>query len=246
MYVSINTAVFLDELQAGISQLTCLHRLTDYSLDAIEVRGEFFNTATKNAELQSIDHLCQQQNWQFYYSVPEELFQTDKINPKLTNYLNMAARNHIKSLKFSLGDTKQLTTEIIDNLKKQLLATAVQVSIENQPNQFGTLANVTQNLTKLATTKLGYTFDAGNWCWVDTPPLTAFSDLKAMVTVFHLKKIQQHDTILLTPEDVAWQQILAQLAPTVPVFLEYAIPADQLATQIKLVDQQLQQRQATL
>jgi len=248
MKVSINTAVFLDELQAQVSQLACLQQLTNAAIDAIEVRGEFFQSATKTAELQKIDQLCQQQNWQFYYSVPEELFQGTHINPQLAAYLKMAQQNHIKSLKFSLGDCQQISPAALAELQQQLKATAVQVTIENQPNEYGTLSNIETRLAwlKTAQSSLGYTFDAGNWCWVDTVPLQAFTKVQAAITVFHLKAIKNQDTVLLKKSATDWPQMLAQLQPTVPVFLEYAIPKAQLAEQIELVNQSLQQRQATL
>ncbi|MFD1317932.1 sugar phosphate isomerase/epimerase [Loigolactobacillus zhaoyuanensis] len=248
MKVSINTAVFLDELQAQVSQLTCLQQLTATAIDAIEVRGEFFQPATKATELQKIDQLCQQQNWQFYYSVPEELFQGSQVNPQLAANLAMAQQNHIKSLKFSLGDCQQISSTVLAKLQHQLAATTVQVTIENQPNEYGRLSNIESQLTllKTAQSSLGYTFDAGNWCWVDTVPLTAFNKLQSAITVFHLKAIENQETVLLTKPAADWQQMLAQLQPTIPVFLEYAIPTKQLAAQIDLVNQQLQQRQAAL
>ncbi|ANK62110.1 hypothetical protein [Loigolactobacillus backii] len=251
MKVSINTAVFLDDLQAEVSQLTCLQRLqrlTASAIDAIEVRGEFFKSETKTTELHKIDQLCQQQNWQFYYSVPEELFQGSTINAQLATYLKMAQVNHIKSLKFSLGDCENISTETLAELQQQLSATSVQVTIENQPNENGTLINMEQRLAwlKAAQSDLGYTFDAGNWCWVDTEPLTAFTKVQSAITVFHLKAIQNKDTVVLTANPANWQKMLAQLQSTIPVFLEYAIPTDQLTEQIDLVNQQLQQRQAAL
>ncbi|WP_125979994.1 sugar phosphate isomerase/epimerase [Loigolactobacillus iwatensis] len=248
MKVSINTAVFLDDLQAHVSQFTCLQRLSASAIDAIEVRGEFFQPATKASELHKIDQLCQQQNWQFYYSVPEELFQGSTVNSQLTTYLKMAQENHIKSLKFSLGDCQQISPATLAALQQQLAATKVKVTIENQPNENATLANLEQRLAwlKAAQSSLGYTFDAGNWCWVATEPLTAFTKVQAAISVFHLKAIQNKDTVLLTAKPANWQKMLAQLQSSVPVFLEYAIPNEQLNQQIDLVNQLLQQRQATL
>ncbi|MFD0896330.1 sugar phosphate isomerase/epimerase family protein [Loigolactobacillus binensis] len=248
MKVSINTAVFLTDLQAQTSQLDCLRRLTDSAIAAIEVRGEFFKPKTKDAELAAISTLCQQQHWQFYYSVPEELFQGDHLNPTLAATLKMAQQYHIKALKFSLGNITNITTADLIALRQQLAATTIQVTIENQPNANGILATFAQRLAWLKQQQLplGYTFDAGNWCWVATDPLAAFMQVQPAITIFHLKAIRARTTVLLDTQPADWQQMLNRLAADIPVFLEYAIPAEQLAAQIALVNQQLVQRQALL
>ena len=43
MHVSINTAIFENEVKKGKSQLECLKILPEKLIDSIEVRGEFFN-----------------------------------------------------------------------------------------------------------------------------------------------------------------------------------------------------------
>ena len=43
MHVSINTAIFENEVKKGKSQLECLKSLPEKLIDSIEVRGEFFN-----------------------------------------------------------------------------------------------------------------------------------------------------------------------------------------------------------
>ena len=47
MQVSLNTAVFLPQLERSKSQLACLLAVDAWPIDNIEVRGEFFAPATK-------------------------------------------------------------------------------------------------------------------------------------------------------------------------------------------------------
>ena len=236
MQVSVNTAVFLTKLQAGTSQATCLKSLIGAPIDAIEVRGEFFQAATKAAELTAIDQLCQQEHWDFYYSVPEELFTEDGLNAELPQTLAMARKYHIKSLKYSSG---QLTDSaaIVAQLN-ELNFDDVQVTIENQPNDNGSLTTMTKLLTWVATEHLplGYTFDSGNWYWIDQQPEPAFDQVKDKITVFHLKDIANQDTVLLGQGATDWQQLLAGLSAGTPVFLEYAIDDQDMSGQIELVN----------
>ena len=57
--VSLNTAVFLPQLERSKSQLACLLAVDAWPIDNIEVRGEFFAPATKVRELEQIAKLCQ-------------------------------------------------------------------------------------------------------------------------------------------------------------------------------------------
>ena len=72
--VSINTAVFLNQLENGNSQFECLKQLVGKPIDAIEVRCEFFKEDGRDQELAAIQRLCEENHWQFYYSIPEALF----------------------------------------------------------------------------------------------------------------------------------------------------------------------------
>ena len=236
MSVSINTAVFLDDLQNGISQSDCVDRLIGKPISSVEVRGEFFNKETRDQELQHISHVCQEQNWDLRYSIPEELFDGDSINANLNGYLQMAAKYHLNGLKISLGNPS-LSQSQLQTLKSKLSSASCQVTMENQPNEFGTLSKVNKAASILydAVPEIGYTFDAGNWAWVDVDAPDALKKLLPYVTIFHLKEIKNRDTILLDKTQ-DWPAMVKQLDAKIPVVLEYAIPADQIDEQIELVN----------
>ncbi|MFD1671843.1 sugar phosphate isomerase/epimerase family protein [Agrilactobacillus yilanensis] len=240
MNVSINTAVFLEAMQNGVAQSDCVQVLAGMAIDAIEVRGEFFKPETKAQELAAIAEFCQAQNFDFYYSVPEELFTATGLNPSLTENLAMAQKYQIKGLKYSFGTLPTLNQTELETLKK-ISTTNVAVTIENQPNQNGVLATFVKDLTWVQENKLplGYTFDSGNWYWIDEKPETAFAALKDQVTIFHLKDIKDQDTVLLGEGLTDWQSLVQQLKPTSPVFLEYAIQPAALNDQIQLVNKLL-------
>lgn len=239
MNVSINTAVFLHNIEAGESQLDCLKKLTGSSIDNIEVRGEMFDDNTKDEELKRINLLCADNDWKFFYSVPEQLFNTDQVNANLKSYLEMAEKYHIDHLKISLGNMSQITENQLVDLKRLLDQHTVQVTIENQPNDDGIVDVVQKSLAKLKNydIPLGYTYDAGNWYWIFETPTDAFNHVKNYISVFHLKDIKRKQTVMLDNGATDWRTIVKQLKDDTPIFLEYDIPDNLLQNQIDLVNE---------
>ncbi|MDO4670336.1 MAG: xylose isomerase [Aerococcus sp.] len=236
MALLINTAVFLTELQAGQRQSELLLRLHDFPISGVQVRGEFMGEDPAD-ELEKLTVYCQEQGWELHYSVPEALFIDGEVNPHLGDYLQMAKTYQLASLKFSLGLT---TPEAIASAREQIKASEVVVTVENEGNDHGTEANLQEVLPQITEgQQIGFTFDAGNWYWVsknyNVPAL--FKHLKPYVTVLHLKNIDVSalETTLLAEGDTDWQALVSQNNAEVPIFLEYAIPQDQLAAEIQLV-----------
>ncbi|WP_025023304.1 sugar phosphate isomerase/epimerase family protein [Companilactobacillus nodensis] len=244
MHVSVNTAIFLNEVQAGKSQLECLETLSGSPIDNIEVRGELFKEETKNKELSEINGLCKQNNWKFFYSIPEQLFNTNEVNSNLEKYLKMADDNNICQLKISMGDSEDVSDAQLKELTNLLNKYQAKVTIENQPNEDGTIDKFDKQLKKLKDAKvpLGYTFDSGNWYWIDECPSNAFDKFQDAITVFHLKDIKDKDTVMLGDGATDWKSLLRQLNPDIPVFLEYDIPSDKLNDQIDQVNTILNDR----
>lgn len=245
MHVSVNTAVFLNEIQNGKSQLECLKQLVKFPIDNIEVRGELFNKDTQDKELTEIDSLCKNNNWKFFFSIPEQLFNDDQINSNLEEYLNLAAKHHISQLKISMGNSKDISSDQLNDLTSLLNKYNVKVTIENQPNPDGILNTFIQQLNKLnsANVPLGYTFDSGNWYWINENPNDSFKKLLPNITVFHLKDIQDEQTVMLGKGATDWKPMLKDLNKQVPVFLEYDIPKEKLNEQIKEVNDVLKDRE---
>lgn len=237
MPLLINTAVFLAQLQQGERQSDLVKTLVGLPIAGVQVRGEFFTAETREQELQTLMTFCDEQGWECHYSVPEMLFQAGKVNPALEMYLTLAERYHLASLKFSLGEAD---VAAIAEAKAMIANHGVVVTIENEGNANGTVANLEGLLPTLATEPaIGFTFDAGNWYWVSKNynVVALFKQLKPYVTVLHLKNIAlaSLETALIQAGDTDWQALVAQNAPEVPIFLEYAIPTAQLHAEIETV-----------
>ncbi|WP_251545582.1 sugar phosphate isomerase/epimerase family protein [Limosilactobacillus caecicola] len=226
MKISINTAVFLDQMNAGHSQYEVLQTLIGKPIANIEVRGEFFQDDTRDAELAKISDLAAENGWGLYYSIPEALFDDGKLNPHLQNYLTMATKFGIKNLKISLGDAPTVDA----SLKKTLLAIPtdqVSISVENEPNAHGEVDKIVKFL-RATDQHFGYTFDSGNWYWIKQDPQTAMDQLQSMLTIFHLKNIKNLDTTMLDDGATDWVKLTQKVPTGIPVFLEYNIPTERL------------------
>lgn len=249
MRVCLNTAVFLKEIQNKVSQFACLKTVEDYPIDGIEVRGEFFDQSTIHQELSKINLLCKQNNWAFFFSVPEQLFTAQGLNSNVSKYLLLAEDYGIQSLKFSFGEPDSITAEALQTLDDLFANSDVQLTVENEGTDNGKLETVFSNLlnlSKVDTIKhpsiksLGYTFDSGNWYWAESNanPSIAFDSLKEFITVLHLKDIvaEEKRSVLLGQGDTDWQHLVKNCSVTVHIFLEYEIDTKDLKTQIELVN----------
>lgn len=238
MKVSINTAVFLHDIEAGESQYECLKRLIGKQIDNIEVRGEMFQGETKDEELKRINLLCADNDWNFFYSIPEQLFENNHINQNFQSYIAMAEKYHIDQLKISLGDFENITAQQLADLKELLGNTSVKVTIENQPNDNGIIQPFKKAINTLrnAQVPLGYTFDSGNWYWIYETPSDAFNNVSDYVTVYHLKDIKNQQTVMLDHGATDWRSMVKKLNSNIPIFLEYDIPNDELNNQIDTVN----------
>lgn len=243
MHLSINTAVFEDEIKKGKSQLECLERLPDKIIDSIEVRGEFFDEERVEEELEEISNLCEKNRWKLFYSVPQELFNSDGFNQDIENKIALAEKYNISNLKYSLGHINVKNIDI-NELNDILNNTSVNVTIENQPNDNGSLVGMKKALNYLNDNhiKLGYTFDSGNWYWIDENPHVAFDELRENISVFHLKDIKSKNTMMLNNGDTDWRYMLNKLGENIPVFLEYGIDENKIIDEMEKVEDVLMKR----
>ncbi len=243
MHLSINTAVFEDEIKKGKSQLECLERLPDKIIDSIEVRGEFFDEERVEEELEEISNLCEKNRWKLFYSVPQELFNSDGFNQDIENKIALAEKYNVSNLKYSLGHINVKNIDI-NELNDILNNTSVNVTIENQPNDNGSLVGMKKALNYLNDNhiKLGYTFDSGNWYWIDENPHVAFDELRENISVFHLKDIKSKNTMMLNNGDTDWRYMLNKLGENIPVFLEYGIDENKIIDEMEKVEDVLMKR----
>lgn len=245
MKVSVNTAIFVDRLNNGESQLSCLKSITNLKddIDNIQVRGEFFKDATKDAELEDIKRLCQKEEWGLYYSVPEQFFIDGHINPSLKENIEMAKKHDLKHLKYFVGDVANVSSEEISQAAKMLKDAGVDLTLENLSNETGHMKTVEKGLDAVKQfDNIGFTYDAGNWYWVDEKPEEAFSKLKERITNYHLKDIKNKETVMLGEGTTDWEPMILDLDPSIPIFLEYGIADDKIKQEFEKVNAVIDKR----
>lgn len=243
MSIMLNTAVFEEEILNGKTQLQCLQALTPevlQQLTAIEVRLEFFakDTTIRQQEIIEIENFCHQNNFKLLLSIPEPLFKDNQINPAVIQNINTLKDYSFSNFKVSCGKLFSLTSNDIATLKELFNGHAYTISVENPPNENGTVTNVLDTLKLLNTHQIqaGYTFDAGNWYWIDLDPVVAYQKLLPYVTIFHLKSIENKTTILLSDtSNFAWKELVSLTPSNLPVVLEYNIPTDKISQEIAIL-----------
>lgn len=245
MKVSVNTAIFVDCLNNGESQLSCLKSINQLKdqIDNIQVRGEFFKDETKDTELEEIKKLCQGNNWGLYYSVPEQFFINGTVSKSLKDNVEMAKKHNLPHLKYFIGDVSEVDPKEIANAALLLKETNVDLTLENLSNETGHLSTVLKGLKAVANyNNIGFTYDAGNWYWVDEKPETAFAKLSDQITNYHLKDIKNKETVMLGEGTTDWKSMIFHLDPKIPIFLEYGIPHDKIEQELAKVNAVIDKR----
>ena len=187
--------------------------------------------------------MCKENGWKLFYSVPQELFNQEGFNQDIENKILIAEKYNISNLKYSLGHIDIRNTNF-NKLNDILNNTSVNVTIENQPNANGTLVEMKKAINYLSDNyiKLGYTFDSGNWYWINENPHVAFDELKDNISVYHLKDIKNKNTMMLNDGNTDWKYMLNELDQNIPIFLEYGIDKDKVVDEMEKVEEVLMKR----
>lgn len=241
MKIMINTAVFENEIKNGKTQIECLEKFLTTNIIsnilAIEVRLEFFpeNLEELHSEIKKIVSFTNEHELELFISIPQPLFLNKKINSKAIEAIEMMSSYPFTGFKVSCGELFNLKNEDFLYLKNLCNGHDYKITIENPPNDFGNIQNVksTLKLLKDNNVDIGYTFDSGNWYWINESPTVAYELLSADTTVFHLKSIYERTTILLEDErNQTWRQMIKMTKEDILIALEYDIPMGKIAKEI--------------
>lgn len=238
----LNTAVFEEEIQNGRSQSECLTRFLSPTLlkelSGIELRLEFFTAASLSEEMLRIEAFAAEYGLDLLLSIPQPLFANGAVNQKALAAIENMAVYPFSNFKVSCGLLYPLSDADACLLRSFFNDKAYTVSVENPPNEYGTVENVlaTLKLLKEQHIKVGYTFDSGNWYWIQKDPVKAYNQLASQITIFHLKSIFAKETILLAdPRNQTWKQLISQVPADIPVAFEYNIPPAMIPAEVSLL-----------
>lgn len=241
--IGINLLVYMQELNNGTAQSALLPTIAGHGVTLAEVRREYIKD---DAEFDRIREAAEANGLDLFYSVPESLTIGGAANLGFEGFLDEAVRMGVRNVKFNQGDVKDVDAAVIAAIDDAAAARGLTLTIENdQTPENGTLACTAASLAHIREVggAIGYTFDLGNWFWRGEDADAAFAQLLPDITVFHLKNVNGAadraalSTTMLPDGVIDWQAMLPQLVPSVPVFLEFPIPADRVAEQVALVRQ---------
>ncbi len=238
--VVVNTLVFIELLEKGMSQASVFQPLKDMGIQKIEVRREYI----RDKEWNDIAKMKAVTNLEVLYSIPDTLFEKGRLKSScLKRYISEANKLGATMIKFNRGDF--LGWSATDRQRFFELANTFQGTITAENDQTPKNGPVDSLVDFLANTKeeglpLYATFDVGNSFWVNEDPLENAKKISRFTKLVHLKDVKRTKagpkTVLLGEGDVPWQDILSQFNPTIPITIEYpcgAEPFQQLAIELE-------------
>ncbi|EOZ5835890.1 sugar phosphate isomerase/epimerase family protein [Enterococcus faecium] len=225
----LNMLVFAEKLENHALQSTLIEEAVKLGFEKVEVRREYIKDF--QAELPAIKQAAFQHNVELFYSVPDEVFVNNKVNEKLTDYLEEAKQMNVKHIKFNIGNFKtggQKLTEL-----KTLSDYGIAINIENDQTQLSGVIHAIDNFMKAVKENqldIGYVYDLGNWRFVGEDEIEAAKKLKDYVRYIHVKDVIYIDNkpqaTGLDHGEIDWRKVLTILPDDVPVAIEYPTTKD--------------------
>lgn len=209
-----NTLVFQAKINSGLKQVELFDDILSLGFKNIEPRREYFVDIDK--EIPEMRKAAESKNIKLFYSVPDYIFLDDgELNPKIFEYFEEAKRLNVANVKMSIGNYRHFSQ------LKQLNF------INDQTQQSGTINKINKFLqdAKQAKLNIGYTFDLGNFRYVQESEVDAAETLGSYVTYIHLKNLAEQDgNFIVTSLDkgiIDWRSVVEKLPTELPIGLEY-------------------------
>jgi hypothetical protein len=222
----LNTLVLQSEHNQGKSQLELVKQLLATDCHAIELRREFGDGSL--AELEALNALRLQHQLVYFYSVPENLFINQQLNPQLLQIIGEAEHLGASYIKMTLGDyvsgqefdSQQLTS---------ILPASIHLNLENDQTQENTEPEKLKDFfDRFDTTKIkvGFVNDLGNWIFVNRDAEMATKTLLPYTRFVHLKSYVldakgRPTTVPFDQGELDWRAALQKFDSSLPVALEY-------------------------
>lgn len=234
--IYLNTIIALAD---GLTQGEFIDCLLAQAIDiaGIEYRYEMFSKEAdkRQREILSFLETGKLKNWDHLLSVPDHLFTSEGLSPKLESYLQVASQLGAHRIKLTVGDLDGIpktSKQVLDQLVEQY---QVAINIENdQTKENGSYQVIAEALARINEIGLpiSYTFDAGNYAVVKEDAAQAFEQLNAATSIFHVKNIDQAGQATLLNDGVmVWQDYLGL---DIPYVLEYPMAMSELENELTI------------
>ena len=174
-------------------------------------------------------------NWDTLLSIPDNLFTSEGLSPKIEFYLQEATQLGAQRIKLNIGDINGISQTSPQELQDLLTTYPIAINIENDQSLanglFKVVAEEIKQIEEIGL-PISYTFDAGNYGVLKEDAAAAFAALKEATSIFHVKNIDEKGQATLLNEGIMdWQ---AYLELDVPYVLEYPMALSELMNELKI------------
>lgn len=228
----LNTLVAQANHDQGADQAALIKALLPLGSTNFELRYEYLHFTV--AELTALNQLRLTYRLTYFLSVPDELFKDGHLTTKLVGYAAQAQALGASYLKFNLGDFQVANAGELAALPR-LVPANLQLNIENdQTLKNARLATLLTFFDQVQAqgANVGFVNDLGNWVYTNQDERAVTKALLPYTRYVHLKGYQkdgrQVQTTSFTSSQLAWQKLLPNFAPNIPVALEYPAPTARL------------------
>lgn len=185
----------------------------------IEIRRELFSIQ-EFQELPKLNQQIKRHGLVCFYSVPFHLFvDNGMLNQDLQSFLQEAKQLGAQLIKFSLGYFNKNSYGSLDDLKKILTFTDIQLVVENDQTECGVIEPFEDFFKQInmLSIPIKMTFDTGNWLCLNTDPLDAAQRLGQYIGYIHVKaaKLIKKGKIAASPptENDDWMLMINSYLP---------------------------------
>jgi sugar phosphate isomerase/epimerase len=226
--IVLNTLAYKQVIKdnPSLTQVDLLHEIKSVGFQIVEIRREYIKAG--EVELEKIAEKAMEEGLTLFYSVPDELFKKNEINPALKVYLKEAKLLNSTQMKLTLGELDNLTKQHAVELDELLQSSSIKLLIENdQTKEKGSATKLKTFMEQAAEfgLSLGLTFDIGNFVYINENPEESAKILKPFVQYIHIKNVKKTEMgIELTDiesGDINIQAVLNEFLESIPCAIEY-------------------------
>lgn len=226
--IALNTIAYQQVMKENstIRQAGLLHEIKSLGIDYVEIRREFVSAGEE--ELKQTAEIAKKEQVKLFYSVPDELFKDNEVNPVMEDYFKEAALLNALQMKVTLGELEKLTKQKAEQIGRLVNQFSTKLLIENDQSKERGSAAILKAFMEEASKfglSLGLTFDVANFVYFDENPIESAKVLKPFVQYIHIKNVKKHEDKLEATDmesgDLDIQEILNQFPEEVPCAIEY-------------------------
>ena len=118
--IALNTIAYQQVMKENstIRQAELLHEIKSLGIDYVEIRREFVTGGEE--ELKQTAAIAKKEQVKLFYSVPDELFKDNEVNPVVEDYFKEAELLNALQMKVTLGELEKLTKQKAEQIKRLL------------------------------------------------------------------------------------------------------------------------------